>query len=153
MKSLWNFITDERHSRGVGIVVPLIIAIVAGLWAILSPTPTPTPTPIAPIPTTIKPKLLEPKFYRFGDHLFGYAKLVVIDGKQHINLEFSNGTRRDVVLRAEVVCVDESGDVLSRENVSVGIGNSGGRESAYEKTQDVYLPCNHPNAYKVNWDK
>ncbi|CAH1546811.1 hypothetical protein THOG05_780002 [Vibrio rotiferianus] len=149
MKSLWNFITDERHSRGIGIVVPLIIAIVAGLWAILSPTP----TPIDPIPTTIKPKLLEPKSHRFGDHLFGYAKLVVIDGKQYINLEFSNGTRRDVVLRAEVVCVDESGDVLSRENVSVGIGNSGGLASAYEKTQDVYLPCDHPNAYKVNWDK
>lgn len=108
-----------------------------------------------PSTETVKlpPQFLGPEFKRFGNHLFGYSKLVTIDCKPTVNLEFSNGQRRDTVLRAEVVCLAPSGSIINKENVEVKLGNSGGMSSAFEYTKDVYLSCYSPNSYKVNWGK
>ena len=145
-KIIWDFITDDKHSKGVAIVVPIVIASIAGIWAISSGPLIDKNEEEGP-----PPEFSGPEFHRFGDHLFGYGKLVIVDGKPLVNLEFSNGQRRDTVLRAEVVCIAPSGATLSRENVTVTLENSGGLASAYETTKDVYLKCFAPNSYKINW--
>ncbi|MGY8899241.1 MAG: hypothetical protein ACKVI8_14520 [Paraglaciecola sp.] len=155
MRKIWNFLTDEKHSRGVTIVVTVLIAVVAGSWTIIN-SDNDTSAPVKQEnqeKDKRPPQFLGPEFNRFGDHLFGYAKLVTLGGKPTVNLEFSNGQRRDTVLRAEVVCISPTNTVINKENVAVKLGNSGGMASAFEDTRDIYLDCYHPNSYQINWGK
>jgi len=93
-------------------------------------------------------KFTGPEASKIANSVYAYTKAVELDGKVHLSVVVSNGSRNEILIGAIAECVTQEGKVLFDQKVMINVGRSLG-SATKERTQDIVVDCREPNIIRL----